>query len=104
MKDVIDVLVVCQYEYGVKDKREYIMKKIGVKDYIINVNPCEMLVLKTPNDSKFLGKGLRVKFRLNNTDCLKGLKPDVVVTSDPEAKMYFRMYTSEIYSRLEDIL
>lgn len=104
MKDVLDVLVICQYEYGIKDKREYIMKKVGVEDYIININPCEMLVLKTPNDSKFLGKGLRIKFRYNNPDSLKGLKPDVVVASDPEAKMYFRMYTSEIYSRLEDIL
>lgn len=104
MKDVIDVLVVCQYEYGVKDKREYIMKKIGVKEYIINIDSCEMLVLKTPNDSKFLGKGLRIKFKHNNPDCWRGLKPDVVVTSDPEAKLYFRMYTSEIYSRLEDIL
>lgn len=104
MKDVINVLVVYEYEYGIKDKRDYIAKKIGVEDYIINVTPRDMIVLKTPNDSKFLGKGLRIKFRHNSPDCLKGLKPDVVVTSEPEAKMYFRMYTSEIYSRLEDIL
>lgn len=104
MRDTIDVLVICQYEYGIKDKREYIRKKVGVEDYIINITPYEMLVLKTPNDSKFLGKGLRVRFKLNNPDCWRGFKPDVVVTSDPEAKMYFRMYTSEIYSKLEDIL
>lgn len=104
MRDTIDVLVICQYEYGIKDKRDYIMKKIGVKDYIINVTPYEMLVLKTPKDGKFLGKSLRVKFRHNNPGSWRGYKPDVVVTSDPEAIMYFRMYTSEIYGRLEDIL
>lgn len=104
MKDVIDVLVICQYEYGIKDRREYIMKKVGIEEYVINVTPYEMLVLKTPDDSKFLGKGLRIKFRHNNAESLKGLKPDVIVTTDPEAKMYFRMYTSEIYNRLEDIL
>lgn len=104
MKDVINVLVIYQYEYGIKDKRDYIMKKIDVKDYIINITPHDMIVLKTPKDSKFLGKGLRIKFRRADMDCLKGLRPDVVVTSDPKAKMYFRMHTSEVYTRLEDIL